>query len=86
MRRHLDDPDLPAVIRKRAVSALAFRCAVIAGFVARDWLSAMSWYAKAVLRDPCNINNYLLPLHKLRLYLFPPPARHIRQYKGIVYE
>ena len=86
MRRHLDDPDLPAVIRKRAVSALAFRCAVIAGFVARDWLSAMSWYAKAVLRDPCNINNYLLPLHKFRLCLFPPPARHIREYKGIVYE
>ncbi len=29
----------------------------------------MQWYLKAILRDPLNINNYLLPLRKVFLSL-----------------
>lgn len=69
MREHLADVGIPRRIRRRAWSALAFRCAVISAFVAHDPLAAMRWYALAVFRDPLNINNYLLPLRKAFLSL-----------------
>lgn len=69
MRQHLDSSDLPAAARRRAFSALAFRCAVIAAFTGRRYDEAIIWYAKAVFRDPLNCNNYLLPLRKILLML-----------------
>lgn len=65
MEKHLTDPTIPPRIRQRARSALAFRCAVIAAFAGRDYALALRWYAKALARDPLNINNYLLPLQKI---------------------
>ena len=69
MQEHLADKSIPRHIRRRAWSALAFRCAVIAAFVGHDYSTAMRWYLKAILRDPLNINNYLLPLRKIFLSL-----------------
>ncbi len=69
MQEHLADQSIPRHIRRRAWSALAFRCAVIAAFVGHDYSVAMQWYLKAILRDPLNINNYLLPLRKVFLSL-----------------
>lgn len=73
MQKHLEDKDIPAAVRKRALSALAFRCAIIAGFTGRDWLCALGWYFLALLRAPFNSNNYLLVLRKIRMTFFPPP-------------
>lgn len=69
MERYLDDPAVPAAVRRRAFSALAFRCAVIAGFTGRRYGEALIWYLKAIFRDPLNGNNYLLPLRKALLIL-----------------
>lgn len=69
MRHYLDDPTVPATIRRRAFSALAFRCAVIAAFTGRRYGEAFVWYLKAIFRDPLNVNNYLLPLRKALLIL-----------------
>lgn len=69
MRRYLADPAVPADVRRRAFSALAFRCAVIAAFTGKRYDEAAIWYLKAIFRDPLNINNYLLPLRKAFLML-----------------
>lgn len=69
MQEHLADKSIPRHIRRRAWSALAFRCAVIAAFVGHDYRSAIQWYLTAIFRDPLNINNYLLPLRKIILSL-----------------
>lgn len=69
IQEHLADQDIPQHIRRRAWSALAFRCAVITAFVGRDYRAATRWYLTAILRDPFNINNFLLPLRKLFLSL-----------------
>ena len=69
MKHYLDDPAVPAAVRRRAFSALAFRCAVIAGFTGRRYGEALIWYLKAIFRDPLNGNNYLLPLRKALLIL-----------------
>lgn len=69
MRHYLDDPAVPAAVRRRAFSALAFRCAVIAAFTGRQYGEAVIWYLKAICRDPLNGNNYLLPLRKALLML-----------------
>ncbi len=64
MLEHLTDSSLPGHIRRRANSALAFRCAVIAAFTGRQYRPALAWYLKAIVRDPLNINVFLLPLRK----------------------
>ena len=64
MHEHLDDPALPNNIRRRANSALAFRCAVIAAFTGHQYGKSLMWYFKAIVRDPLNINIFLLPLRK----------------------
>lgn len=69
MREHLADTGIPRRIRRRAWSALAFRCAIISAFVEHNYLAAMRWYVLAIFRDPLNINNYLLPLRKALLML-----------------
>jgi glycosyltransferase involved in cell wall biosynthesis len=69
MHEHLSDPSLPPAVRRRAMSALAFRCAVIAAFTGRQYGRALVWYFKAIIRDPLNINNFILPLRKCALVL-----------------
>lgn len=64
MYEHLADPTLPSHIRRRANSALAFRCAVIAAFTGHQYGKSLLWYFKAIVRDPLNINIFLLPLRK----------------------
>ena len=86
MQKHLDDPDIPPAIRRRATSSLAFRCAIIAGFTGGDWLCALRWYVCAVFRDPCNVNNYLLVLRKIWMTVFPSPVRHINSLTGFCHE
>ena len=65
MREHLADVALPQYVRRRAGSALAFRCAVITAFTGHQYGRALLWYLKAVALDPLNINNYLLPVRKI---------------------
>ena len=86
MQKHLADPDIPPAIRRRATSSLAFRCAIIAGFTGGNWLCALRWYARAVFRDPCNCNNYLLVLRKAWMMAFPSPSRHINSLTGFPHE
>lgn len=69
MQMHLADPDVPSKIRRRARSALAFRCAVVAAFTGRQYTKACGWYLKAILIDPLNINLFLLPLRKCAMAL-----------------
>jgi len=64
MQKHIEDTSIPAGIKRRARSALAFRCAVIEACTARQYVRALYWYLMAVVIDPLNINNYLLPLRK----------------------
>lgn len=65
MREHLADVSLPQYVRRRAGSALAFRCAVITAFTGHQYGRALLFYLKAVVLDPLNINNYLLPIRKI---------------------
>ena len=69
MREHLADAALPRHVRRRAESALAFRCAVIMAFTGGQYGRALLWYLKAVVCDPLNINNYLLPIRKISMTL-----------------
>jgi len=82
MQKHFQDPDIPATILKRAQSSLAFRCAVIACFVGRDWRSGLRWYLRAVRRDPFNYNNYLLIFRKIRMAALAPAPRHVSSIYG----
>ena len=82
MQKHLQDADIPATIRKRAKSALAFRCAVIACFVGRDWYNGLRWYLRAVRYDPFNYNNYWLILRKIKMAICPPASRHVSSIYG----
>ena len=86
MQKHLDDPDIPPAVRRRASSSLAFRCAIIAGFTGGDWLCALRWYVRAVFRDPLNGNNYLLVLRKVWMTVFPPPRRCVDSLYGLPHE
>lgn len=67
MCRHLEHPLVPAQIRRRGYSFLAFKMAVIAAFGGRDLKTAFHWYARAVRLCPTNMNLYLLPIRKLAM-------------------
>ncbi len=69
--RHLEHPGVPADIRRRGYSFLAFKMAVIAALAQKDIRSALRWYGKAVALCPLHWNLYVLPLRKLGLALLP---------------
>lgn len=69
MRRHLEHPLVPARIRQRGYSFLAFKMAVIAAFATKDIKTALRWYFRAVRLCPANMNLYVLPLRKLVMSL-----------------
>lgn len=66
MPRYLDDPDVPASIRRRGYSYLAFKMGIIS-LNLKDYAQALRWFARAVRYDPLNINLLWLPLRKLWL-------------------
>ena len=69
MLPHINHAGVPPRIRKRALSFLAFKMAVIAAFAAKDYRAALRWYAKAFYLDPLNLNIYWLPIRKIFLSL-----------------
>lgn len=73
MEKHIEHPNIPDNIRKKAYSNLAFKLAVISAFGTKNIPNALFWYCKAIKIDPWNFNLYLLPLKKCFLSLVPQP-------------
>jgi hypothetical protein len=67
LERHINLPDVPEQVRRRARSMFAFKRAVVLAFAGKEFTSAVRCYANAVRREPGNPNLYLLPLRKLWL-------------------
>ncbi len=67
LERHINLPDVPDHVRRRARSMFAFKRAVVLAFAGREFTSAVRCYVNAVRLEPGNPNLYLLPLRKLWL-------------------
>lgn len=68
MPRHLDHPGVPAAVRRRGYSFLAFKMGIISLNV-KEYSQAFRWFGKAIFYDPLNINLLWLPLRKVYLKL-----------------
>lgn len=66
MPRYLDDPGVPASVRRRGYSFLAFKMGIISLNI-KEYRKAFSWCIRALCSDPLNINLYWLPLRKVLL-------------------
>jgi len=64
MPRYLDHPGVPAAVRRRGYSFLAFKMGVIS-LNLKDYAGAIRWFIKSVCYDPLNINLFWLPLRKI---------------------
>ena len=69
MQPHLEHPGIPACVRRRAYSFLAFKMAVINLFALHEWRAAARWYLNAIRYDWTNYSIYLLPVRKILLIL-----------------
>ncbi|WP_156907944.1 glycosyltransferase [Desulfovibrio cuneatus] len=70
MLSHIHRAHLPEAVKHKALSALEFRCAVLAAYVQHDPLQALRYYFVALRQCWHNWNLYLLPLRKIRFMLF----------------
>ena len=68
MPQHLDHPGVPAAVRRRGYSFLAFKTGIIC-LNLKEYSQAFQWFCKAICYDPLNMNLIWLPLRKIWLKL-----------------
>lgn len=68
MPQHLDHPGVPAAVRRRGYSFLAFKTGIIC-LNLKEYSQAFQWFCKAICYDSLNMNLIWLPLRKVWLKL-----------------